>query len=132
MFLCGLIELWQIRFTIITVIAKGVEMKPSRAVYGVVLFAGMITACVTSEPGQITEEISQARPGDTVETSTVVSESGAEPRACTIAAFCGPPRFCVRTGPCNNGQALSLALTFCLNHCNASNCNTILNQGACN
>jgi hypothetical protein len=104
-------------------------MKPSRMICGAVLFAILIAACVSNESSQAPDESSQVRSEDTAEVNSLRSEP--EPRACFIEGFCGPPRFCIHTGPCGPFEAFDLALTFCRNHCNPNNCGTIIQLPAC-
>src|SRR3954468_1370774 len=99
---------------------KGGEMPKTVAAFGGLLCAIAFAAC--------TIEDSPPRSDDPVDPSTssvseLSSDSGSIAATCTIAAWgagvkvVGHPAYCIKTGPCAQGDALDRAVTFCVNRC---------------
>jgi hypothetical protein len=123
-------------------------MKSLLTISGAALCAAMMAACVSSEPTEPDNQPSTNAPSGSdvaqVPAKIASDQLGDEdpftitPRACFIEAFCHDarvnfrPSFCIHTGPCASGEALGLALTFCVNRCSSdTNCNNIVQLPAC-
>lgn len=123
-------------------------MNSFLAISGATLCAAMAAACMSTDPTDSHDEQSRGASSDAdvarAPAQIIGEQLGDEdpftitPRACFIEAFCHDarvnfrPSFCIHTNPCTSGEALQLALTFCLNRCSAdTNCSNIVQLPPC-